>query len=359
MKGTFLDQQQVRVFVSFFFILSLVVSFGLAHAQEAKELVVAGWGGAAEDVQRKVFFAPFEKATGIKIISVAPATASKIKAQVLSKNVEWNLAHAGPGHYVTLSREGLLEKLDYSLITKDILKDIPKEFQLPDAIGYYMWSYIMAYRTDVFPKGKEPQSWKDFWDVKRFPGPRGFHNIGVAGSGLEFALLADGVPKEKLYPLDMERAWRSLDRIKPHILKWWKTGAEPVQLLTDKEVVLTDGWNGRIEVLKNEGVPVEIQWNEGQLWLEYFFIPKGAKNYRETMKCLEFHLQAKNQAEHALGINYGPVNMRAFEYIPPERARGLPSSPENLKKQFVIDNKWHGENMNKVIEDWNNWLLKR
>ena len=55
------------------------------------------------------------------------------------------------------------------------------------------------------------------------------------------ALLADGVPADKLYPIDMDRAFHKLDEIKPHITVWWTTGAQPAQLLLDKEVVMATG----------------------------------------------------------------------------------------------------------------------
>jgi putative spermidine/putrescine transport system substrate-binding protein len=341
------------------FCLTLLLGSLLVHAQETKELVVAGWGGTAQDVQKRAFFDPFEKATGIKVTLTGPPLASKIKAQVVSNNVEWDLAHVGPGIHGTLAQEGLLEKIDYSQISKEVLKEIPKDLQLAEAIGFYYFSLVMCYRTDVFPKGKEPKSWKDFWDAKGFPGPRSMKSLAVTGEGLEFALMADGVAKEKVYPVDMARAWKSLDRLRPNVVKWWREGAEPAQLLTDKEVVLATAYNGRIEILKNQKVPVDIQWNEGQLWPNYFIIPKGTKHFKNAMKCIEFCLGAKPQADHSNGIAYGPVNMKAFQYITPERARELPSSPENIKKQFIIDNKWYSENMTKVIEEFNSWILKK
>src|SRR5256885_16366801 len=36
----------------------------------------------------------------------------------------------------------------------------------------------------------------------------------------EFALIADGVALDKLYPIDIDRAFRSLDRIKKDVVKW-------------------------------------------------------------------------------------------------------------------------------------------
>jgi putative spermidine/putrescine transport system substrate-binding protein len=359
MEKEFVSRKKIWVLIVFTLALSVFLIDSFGWAQDSKELVVAGWGGASLDIQKKAFFDPFEKATGVKVTHTGPPLAGKIKAQVMSKNVEWDLAHVGPGILGTLSKEGLLEKIDYNQVSKDVLKDIPSDLRLPEAIGFYYFSLTMAYRTDVFPKGKEPKNWKDFWDVKQYPGPRSFWSPGVVGAGLEFALMADGVSMGRIYPIDMGRAWKSLDRIRPYVVKWWREGAEPAQLLTDKEVVLATAYNGRIEMIKNQGVPVEVQWNEGQLWPNYFIIPKGAKNYKTAMKCIEFSLDAKRQADYANAIAYGPVNMKAFQYISSERAKDLPSSPENMKKQFVINNDWYAENMTKVIEEWNAWILKR
>jgi putative spermidine/putrescine transport system substrate-binding protein len=51
--------------------------------------------------------------------------------------------------------------------------------------------------------------------VRRFPGPRSLRNHPV--DNLEFALLADGAAMDKLYPIDMDRAFRKLDEIRQHV----------------------------------------------------------------------------------------------------------------------------------------------
>ena len=59
--------------------------------------------------------------------------------------------------------------------------------------------------------------------------------VGQAGDGLA-ALIADGVPMEKLYPIDANRAFKKLEQLKPHVLVWWNSGAQSVQILQDGEV---------------------------------------------------------------------------------------------------------------------------
>src|SRR6516165_2101981 len=59
--------------------------------------------------------------------------------------------------------------------------------------------------------------------------------VNDAPRSMIFALLADGVPRDKLYPLDIDRAFKKLDRIKPHIKVWWREGNQSQQLIRDSE----------------------------------------------------------------------------------------------------------------------------
>src|SRR3546814_20081773 len=79
-----------------------------------------------------------------------------------------------------------------------------------------LWSYVIGYDGDRI-KGPGPQSWADFWDMKRFPGKRGMRR--TPNYSLEFALMADGVPADRVYPMlrtpaGVDRAIRKLDEIR-------------------------------------------------------------------------------------------------------------------------------------------------
>src|SRR2546425_227843 len=82
-------------------------------------------------------------------------------------------------------------------------------------VGCVTIPMLLTYSTKAYAQGRAPLSWPDFWDAKKFPGPRGYYNAPTYS--LEFALIADGAPKDKLYPLDVPRALKSLDRIKPDV----------------------------------------------------------------------------------------------------------------------------------------------
>ena len=55
--------------------------------------------------------------------------------------------------------------------------------------------------------------WADLFDTAKIPGKRTFYKWSAPGV-LEIALLADGVAPDKLYPLDLDRAFKKLDTIK-------------------------------------------------------------------------------------------------------------------------------------------------
>ncbi len=68
---------------------------------------------------------------------------------------------------------------------------------------------LLAYRTGE--GNPTPQTWADMWDSKTFPGERAFPNFDDPWRVMAAALLADGVSREELFPLDVERALRKLD----------------------------------------------------------------------------------------------------------------------------------------------------
>jgi putative spermidine/putrescine transport system substrate-binding protein len=321
------------------------------------EVVVVSWGGAYQDAQRKTLFQPFEEATGIKVIDTSQPDAAKIKAMVDSNNVEWDVVTTGLSTFIRLG-EDYFDPIDYSLYSKEQLEGTLPEAQHPYAMGTIFFAVVNSYRTDVFPTGKHPKNWAEFWDTKRFPGPRTLHATNnIPSATLEAALMAAEVPPDKIYPLDVDLAFKKLDEIKPHVLKWWETGAVPGQLLTDKEVVLAMAYSARITKLAEDKVPVAVEWNQGVLYQDRWFIIKNARNRENAQKFIQFVTQAKVQADLANIYATAPTNLDAFKYIVPERAAALPTKPEHMKQMIFYNEKWWGENQAAIQERFTKWRI--
>ncbi len=175
---------------------------------------------------------------------------------------------------------------------------------------------------------------------------------------LEIALLADGVPMDKLYPLDVDRAFRSLDKIKKHVAVWWTKGAQPAQLMTDGEVDMTYAYSGRIANIIKEGVPAAISFDGGSVNIEWLVITKGTKKVKEAMQFIAYTTRAKPQAEFNAAMQYGPINTKAFDYIKPEVAALLPTAPQYQGKTWIPNAEWWVDRDQEIQERWKAWMLK-
>ena len=203
-----------------------------------------------------------------------------------------------------------------------------------------------------------PKGWADFWNTEKFAGDRAMMGTGAGGwPEIEFALMAAGVPADKLYPLDIDKAFASYDGIKKAVVKWWDTGAVPIQLLTDREVTMTSVWNGRMAALQAAGVPAAVSWDQGLMMRDAWGIPKGAKNAVNAMKFAAYSTMAIPQARISFGIPYGSVNSKSNQYIPPERLAVLPTAPDIKSRLVSYNYDWWIENRDTVVGRFNKWLL--
>lgn len=304
------------------------------------ELVVVSWGGDYDQAMRDFVFPTFEKATGYTVKLDAPPELAKAKAMVQSGNVSWDVLMTDIPGVQALLNNNLLEPLDYGAVDKSKLAHIPRELQLPNALGQRIYSFNIVYNTNLLPKAKHPGNWAEVWDAKTYPGSRTFNFQGGTAPQLEIALLADGVPLDKLYPLDVERAWRSMDKLRPLVGKWYTSHAQAVQLLGAGEASVGVTVGSRAITARRAGAPIDVDYNQGKLASDNWCLMKGVRNKKVAMEFINTALDPKMQALIAQKVPYGPSNTGSFEFLSPQEAADLTTSPENIKKQFWWNTDW-------------------
>jgi len=339
-------------------VLPLMGRSSSAHAQSTRagaagKVIIRNGGGAYEDALRKGIFEPFTAETGIEVVSF-PTNVTKLVAMVESGNIQVDVADLGEFTTVTFEQRGALEKIDRSKFTRTNLADIGSVADY--YVGENTYATVMGYSTEAFPSA-HPHTWADFWNVKAFPGSRILEDMSAEFPNLEFALLADGVAMDKLYPLDVPRAFNKLREIRPHIAKWWDSGAVCAQMLASKQAVMGSVWSGRILPLVDEKAPVAIEWNQSARQLQTLCILKGAPNLENAHKYIDFAMQPKQQAEVARLSGYGPINKKAFEYLDAQTANRLPTSPEHLKISFATDARWWVAHRAEIATKWQGFVL--
>ncbi|WP_446897944.1 ABC transporter substrate-binding protein [Clostridium sp. LBM24168] len=319
-----------------------------------KQLVIVDWGGAYSDARKKANYESFEKKYGVKIVVVNPTDYGKLKAMVQSGNVEWDVVNVDSDFSVRGGKQGLLEKLDYNVIKKD---GIDSKFVNDYGIGSDTFDVSIGYNTNKFSKDNHPKTWAEFWDMNKFPGARSMWKYPLAT--LESALLADGVKPENLYPLDLDRAFKSLDKIKKDVKIWWTTGAQPPQALASGDVTAAAAWNGRIVTAKRQGSPEDVEYNQALVCGDSWVVPKGAKHKELAMKFIAYVSTPEQQAEFSKVIDYAPTNSKALDLLSEDRKKSIGrSKADDEKQQIVIDINWWADNYDSVDQRFQKWLIQ-
>ncbi len=313
-----------------------------------KKLVVVDWGGSITEVREKTLFEPFEKEHDVEIVVETPTDYGKFKAMVESGNVTWDVVNVDNDFSLRGAKEGLLEPLDFNVIDKDGFEG---EMVSDYSIGAEFYSTAIAFHSEGESK---PQTWIDFWDTEAFPGTRALQK--KVSPSLEIALLADGVKPEELYPLDVERAFKSLEKIKDDVKVWWTTGAQAPQILSDESVVYSSAWNGRISSAQKEGSPVDQDLTQAILAGESWVIPKGSKNKDLAMEFIAYASKPEVQAEFSKNIDYSPANTKAIELLPDdvkERLGVFENSTVIIKNE-----EWWLDTYDELDARFQEWLLQ-
>ncbi|MCA1376418.1 MULTISPECIES: extracellular solute-binding protein [unclassified Bradyrhizobium] len=314
---------------------ALCIAMGTGPAQAQSNVVIMqDPGGGYGDALRKVMYDPFEKATGIKVVTVQEARSGpRIKAQAEAGKAQWDLTFIFDQETKLLG-DCCLADIDYSKLSdaaKQTLAAMPDNLKRKKGVALQVIGVGLVYNKDKYKGENVPTSWADFWDVKKFPGRRCMP--AWPRFVFEAALMADGLEKSKLYPIDMERALKKVKEIKPHIAKWWTTSAQPPQLLLDGEADMCMAYTGSMSKLALEGAPIELTFNQGFIYYDFFSIPKGAPNYDNALKLLSWRLEPKRAAQLTSTFPVALPSQVVFEAATDKKlARYWANNPDNVSK---------------------------
>ena len=331
----------------------------LPAAAQDVTLTVASWGGAYSASQRNAFYIPYKELTGVTILEDEwQGDIAQIRVQVEIGVYKWDIIDGEQDIILSGCDEGILAEIDY-----DMMGGREQFFDgaaLDCGVANITWSTIYAYDGEVFPaSGPVPSTVGDFFDTEKFPGMRGFYRQPKIN--LEWALIADGVPIDQVYEVlateeGVDRALAKFDTIKDQIL-WWESGAQSVQILADKEVVMTSSWNGRIyNAVANEGKNFPIVWGAQGLELDFWFMPAGGPNQEEAMKFIAWSEKPEIQKNQSKFIAYGPTTAAAAALIEPDILKDLPTAPANTKNVLTVDNAFWADRREELTEIWNAWI---
>jgi len=340
---------------------------------ETTELTVTSWGGAYSFSQIKAYHEPYMAENPDVVLR--PETYSgglaEIRAQTMAGNVTWDVLDATMSDAIQGCEEGLFMPLDHSALAS-APDGTPARADFIDgaltdcAVTQIVYSTVLGYRTDAWG-GRAPRTIHDLFDLENFPGKRALQKKPI--NNLEWALIADGVPRDEVYDvLDTEagidRAFAKLDSIKDEVV-WWTVGARPPQLLADGEVVMASGYNGRLFDAKiTQDQPIDYLWHSQALTLDTWVIPAFGDNTGAAWEFVKFATTPEALARQARYIAYGPARKSSQQMVGThyktgiEMAPRLPTRKANLEAALWFNYEWWADNRDRLDARFNAWLAK-
>jgi len=318
---------------------------------EPVTLTVVSWGGSYEQAMEQAWYRPYmEENPHITLVQDGPTNYGQLEAMVRSGNTTWDVVDI-ENDFGLKRNEPVLVPIDCSKVPCADLQ--PDRYQTTGfRVPVMLWGMVMAYRTDVWGAGVEPAGWEGFFDLERFPGKRAVRRSGPASGILEAALIADGVPRSALYPLDVERALRKLDVLRGHI-EWWDVGGECADLIARKAVAMAACPNGRIFDVQKVGQPIRIQWNGALIAADYMVVPVGSKQVDAAMDFIAWVTSPRNNARLSDYISYGPANAKAGSFVAENMRPHLASTYSDIT--IARDDTWLDANFATVSARFDAW----
>jgi len=339
----------------------------------AESITVVSWGGSYARACVEAYHKAFTAETGIEVLlEDYNGGLAQVRAQVDAGAVHWDVVDLEAPDANLACDEGIIEPVDSALLPPGVNGETPEEDYLPGVFsecgpGTLYSSTIYAYNARYIEEPR-PATIEDFFDLEKFPGRRGMRRTPVAN--LEFALLADGVPREQVYAVldtdaGVERAFRKLDSIKDQVV-WWEAGAQPPQMLADGEVLMSTAYNGRIfnaQVLEQQ--PFVIVW-DGQVVGPGgpLAIVSGTPRLEAAQRFVRFANRPASMANVSKYISYSPTRRSAEGLVGKHLETGIdmaphmPTAPGNMKRALQRDWRWWGDNRDAMNERFSAWLIR-
>ncbi|TMV81524.1 extracellular solute-binding protein, partial [Thioclava sp. BHET1] len=294
------------------------------------KLNLTSWGGAYQMSQIEAYEKPYTKKYSVEFNNIEKSGngPALLTAQEQSGNISWDIVDMLQADANRLYEQGMLEEivwdrdLDKAPDGKTAWEDFTDgslsggDDKSGGFVSTISYNTMFGYNKKAFANGA-PQSIKDVYDVEKFPGKRGCEK--VPAGNLEWALYADGVAKDKIYdvlstPEGVDKAFKKLDELKPHII-WWSQGAQPPQMLAQGDVTIASAYNGRIfNAIAADNQPFDFIWDGGLYEWDGWVVPAGLPKDRleEAKRFLRFSTSTQSLIEQARYIAYSPARKSSF-----------------------------------------------
>ncbi len=201
-------------------------------------LTVVSTGGALRQALFGAVFDPFQRATGCRVQDIALPVGDilrELRRQLLVGQRQWDAVVLDAPHAALAARE------------------MPGLFAT-EGSAFAVDTLTLAYRTGPLDD-HALTTWTEAWSPD-LPGVSLWPDDPVGL--LEIALMADGIAPDDLYPLNLDRAFASLDRLRVQAPSWWQRSARAGTALAFGEADLALAYGGELRAAITGGASATI-----------------------------------------------------------------------------------------------------
>ena len=327
----------------------LILTPGKARAQ-GSQVVVATWGGRFAEALTKVYYEPFEKETGIKVVVTGAPDLAKLTAAVKTGSVDIDIADLASGWVVKGEKAGLWAPIDRNIVNlENVIPDAVRD----SVIAYYTYAGGIGWSNERNGKdGQHPTTWPEFWDPAKIPGRRGVRTR--ISETLEIALMGDGVDPKDVYPCDVDRGFKALDRLKEN-LQFIAQTPKTIERISQDECDFTYTYNGRAFGANQAGIPIGFSFKQNFFGLGWASIISKSPNPEGAQKLMASFFDPKKQAEFANTITYPGTIPSSMELV---KEDVKPWLPDPTAHDACIENlDWWADKIEDLTKRYKEWQL--
>ena len=328
--------------------LAAATAFGMGPAvAQANTCTVGTWGGDYQNLLDVNIVKPLLEPKGTTVqwdVAAQGPRKNKLIAERRLPKGTMDIACLSDVDMYDISLSGALETLDEAKIPN--LKNTIASLRRPYSIPHIYSGFVLVYN----PNHAQPKGFADMWDEKN-RGKVGFVDILFTQNYMAATLAAGGTlsdfepGKKKLL---------ELKKLQPRVLP---TNEAMAQALQSGEVWMVPMWRARAIQWQNAGIPVtDVVPSEGATPIVFeFAVPKNAPNKDAAYAFLNASLEPQAQIGFAQKMGYGPTVTNAE--LPPDLAKKLAFSPEELKRFLTPDYAYVSKEYNNLKQWWEREFL--
>ncbi|TXH34155.1 MAG: extracellular solute-binding protein [Rhodospirillaceae bacterium] len=305
----------------------------------AQSIRFDGWGGIVSEAFHNNAFPPYTEKTGVKVVEGEFGDTDEFLSLVkASQPGEYNVfLVSGVYDYFRFCQAGFASQINESNIPnlKNVLEPTLVAFRnesegklsaVPFDYGVTGLAYNRKYISDDEAKSKGV---KLLWDEKYKGKMAGYDSFQTRPWMAALYLGQD--PQD---PSDIKAIWDACRKQRELVVKYWSSGQEFIDLFAKEEIVLSDGWSGRVASLQNSGQDIGFLSTVGFAWLEGLYVLKGSP-MEEAEQLLNFCIEPKVAIAIAEGQFY-PTSLDPTKVPMPDSVKKLPGYDDTGKFEGYV-----------------------